>query len=162
MSMQTYFKCRNQQTGAALMVSLVLIFMLSVLGVSAMRNATLENQLASNAAHKELTFQAAESAADSVLAIEDIANEQAVENIICSQDPVSFTLSKLNADSKVETTVELEYGGQSLPPGWSVGGPVSGRRFVVTGESSIPSANTSTRIAQGVIAIGAAQEGVDC
>jgi len=153
---------RRRQSGAALLVSLVLIFMLSVLGISAMQGATLENQLASNAAHKQLTFQAAESAADSVLAIDDITNEQALENIICAPDPVSFDLNKLNANNKVETTVELQYGGQSLPTGWTLGGPVGGRRFVVTGESSIPGASTSTRISQGVVAVGAVQEGVDC
>ncbi len=162
--MNRYMKTsrHHQQSGAALMVSLVLIFMLSVLGVSAMRSATLENQLASNAAHKQLTFQAAESAADSVIAIEDITNEQALENIICSPEPVEFTLNKLNTQNKVATKVELQYGGQSLPTGWTLGGPVGGRRFVVTGESSIPNASTSTRISQGVIAVGAVQEGVDC
>jgi Tfp pilus assembly protein PilX len=162
MNAQLNVMFRRRQSGAALLVSLVLIFMLTVLGISAMRGATLENQLASNASHKQLTFQAAESAADSVLAIDDITNEQALENIICVPDPVKFNLTKLSAENKVETSVELQYGGQSLPTGWTLGGPVGGRRFVVTGESTIPGASTSTRIAQGVVAVGAVQEGVDC
>ena len=152
----------QSQSGAALLVSMVLIFMLSILGIGAMRDATLEGQLASNAVQKEITFQAAESATDTVLAIEDGVSEMAVETTICQETPNQFDLGDLNKASSQETSVQTQYGGQSLPTGWSLGGPIGGRRFVVTGVSTLTTANTSTTIAQGVVAIGAVEAGVEC
>ncbi len=151
----------DNQQGAALMVSMVLIFMLTILGISAMRDSTLEGQLASNSVQKEVTFQSAESATDVILAIEDPINDQAVEAVIC-KEKMEFTMNDLSVPGAQETTVNIEYGGQSLPTGWSLGGPIGGRRFVVSGESSLPGASTGTRISQGVVAIGAVEQGVDC
>ncbi len=151
----------QQQRGAALLVSMVLIFMLTVLGLAAMRDSTLEGQLASNAVHKEVTFQSAESATDIVLAIDDASDDKAIEKVICA-DNTQFDLAQLSRDQVQTTIVTIEYAGQSLPTGWSLGGPVGGRRFIVSGESTLTNANTSTRITQGVVAIGAVDQGVDC
>ena len=151
----------TRQDGAALLVAMVLIFMLSILGIAAMRDSTIEGQLATNSAHKEVSFQSAESASDIILAIEDPANPEAIEAVIC-QDDVTFNKDDLSIPGVQETTVTTEYSGQALPIGWSLGGPVGGRRFVVSGESTLLEADTSTRISQGVIAIGAASAGTDC
>ncbi len=154
-------KIHAQQNGAALLVAMVLIFLLTILGLSAMRDSTLETQLAANAVHKEVSFQSAESATDIVLSIDDPNNEKAIETVICSP-AVEFNLDELSKPEVQTTTVELEYAGQSLPTGWSLGGPIGGRRFVVTGESTLLNAATSTRITQGVVVIGAVQQGVEC
>lgn len=156
-----YVGRQKRQDGAALLVAMVMIFMLTILGISAMRDSTLEGQLAANSVHKEVTFQSAESAADLILSIEDPLNPEAVEQVIC-RDPVKFTKNDLSVPDVQVTTVELEYAGQSLPTGWSFGGPVGGRRFVVSGESTLIEANTSTKITQGVVAIGAVSHGADC
>lgn len=151
----------KSQQGAALMVSMVLIFMLTILGISAMREATLEGQLATNSAQKEITFQSAESATDIILDIEDAENEMSTVSVIC-KPANEFDMNDLSVPDAQATKVTVAYGGQSLPVGWQLGGAISGRRFVVTGESTLEGASTSTTISQGVVALGAAQQGADC
>ena len=55
---------RKQQQGAALIVGLVLLMVLTVLGVSGMNTATLELTMASNAQFHQDAFQAAETGID--------------------------------------------------------------------------------------------------
>jgi len=146
-----------RQQGSVLMVAMIMIFMLSILGVSAMRGASIEGQLASNAVHKEITFQAAESASDAVLAISG-----KLESIICNDTDEALSQNQLGQSSEQITGSVLEYGGRAAAMGYSLGGPVSARRFVVTGTSTLPDVHTSTTIAQGMLLIGAADESGDC
>lgn len=147
----------GRQDGAVLMIAMIMLLMLSVLGVSAMRGATLEGQLASNAVHKEVTFQAAESASDAVLAIDG-----KLESIICSDSEEILLQDALGQSSEQKTQSVLEYAGQAAAIGYSLGGPISARRFVVTGTSSLHDISTSTSIAQGMLLIGAADSSGDC
>jgi len=151
----------SDQQGAALMVSMVLIFMLTILGIASMRDATLEGQLAANSIQKEVTFQSAESSTDIILAIEDPGDARSVEAVIC-KEKTQFKMNDLSEAGVQNTEVTVEYGGQSLPTGWSLGGQIGGRRFDVTGQSSLTGASTGTRISQGIVAIGAVEQGVDC
>jgi type IV pilus assembly protein PilX len=59
-----------RQRGAALIVSMVLLAIITLLSVSAMRNTNLESQIAVNHQFKELSFQAAENALSRVTASE--------------------------------------------------------------------------------------------
>jgi hypothetical protein len=127
------------------MVAMIMIFMLSILGVSAMRGASLEGQLASNSVHKEVTFQAAESASDSVFAIDG-----KLESIICMDTEETLSQNELGQSSDQVTGSILEYGGLTASLGDSVGGAIVTRRFVVTGTSSLPDVHTSTTIVQGM------------
>ena len=146
-----------RERGSVLMVAMIMIFMLSILGVSAMRGASLEGQLASNAVHKEITFQAAESASDAVLAIDG-----KLESIICDDDSQTMAQDALGQSAEQQTESVLEYGGRTAAMGYSLGGPISARRFVVTGTSSLPDVHTSTTIVQGMLLIGAADDSGDC
>lgn len=139
------------------MVAMIMIFMLSILGVSAMRGASIEGQMASNAVHKEITFQAAESASDAVLAISG-----KLESIICNDTTETMSQTALGQSSDQITESVLEYGGRAAALGYSLGGPISARRFVVTGTSTLPGVHTSTSIAQGMLLIGAADGAGDC
>jgi len=142
--------CRpDEQSGAALMVAIVLIFMMTVLGISSMRGATLEGRLADNALQKELTFQAAESSTDLVLAQPNV-----LENMIC-QDDRTIDVPQVNEGAGQITRALIQDGGLTHPIGYELGGPISARRFIVTGSSALPGASTSTEIAQGIVLIGA-------
>jgi Tfp pilus assembly protein PilX len=55
---------RTAERGAALVVGLVLLLVLTVLGVSGMNSATLELVMASNTQSQQLAFQAAETGID--------------------------------------------------------------------------------------------------
>jgi type IV pilus assembly protein PilX len=58
----------KRQRGAALVVGLVLLMVLTVLGVSGMNTATLELTMASNAQFNQDAFQSAETGIDLVIA----------------------------------------------------------------------------------------------
>lgn len=144
----------RRQGGAVLMIAMILIFILSILGVAAMRGASLEGQLASNSVHKEITFQAAESASDSVF-----STDGKLESMICNDEPETLSQNTLGQSANQLTSSVLEYGGQTVALGNSVNGAISYRRFVVTGTSSLPDVNTSTTIVQGMVLTGAANSG---
>jgi Tfp pilus assembly protein PilX len=55
---------RRDERGAALVVGLVLLLVLTVLGVSGMNTATLELVMANNTQSQQLAFQAAETGID--------------------------------------------------------------------------------------------------
>lgn len=53
---------RQQQRGAVLIISLILLVVLTLLGLSAMRNTSLEESMAGNMRAENVAFQAAEAA----------------------------------------------------------------------------------------------------
>lgn len=55
-------RSRSRQGGAALVVGLVLLVVMTLLGISAMRDTTLEEKMAGNLRDSNLAFQAAETA----------------------------------------------------------------------------------------------------
>ncbi|MBX2838165.1 MAG: hypothetical protein KTR35_15005 [Gammaproteobacteria bacterium] len=146
----------NRERGAALLVSMVLIFLLSIIGITSMQNASVENQLATNAIMKDLTFQAAESSTDRAL-----ATPNALETMIC-QPKATTQVAELQQVTNQETHSEIEYGGQAIVPGNSLGGPITARRFIVTGTSNLTDADTQSTVSQGVVLIGASDTGGSC
>ena len=64
------FPCRPraQQTGATLIVGLVLLLVLTVVGVSGMNTATMQISMAANTQYQQDAFQLAEDAIDIALA----------------------------------------------------------------------------------------------
>lgn len=155
--MRTYHPAlKQQQQGAALMISMVLIFLLSIIGVSSMRGASVENQLATNTMWKDMTFQAAESATDRMF-----SENNALENQICQPD-LTTNLPELETTEIQDTEAVISYGGQAIVPGHSLGGPISARRFVVTGRSELVDANTETEISQGIVLVGASDTSGSC
>jgi hypothetical protein len=147
---------QHRQQGAVLMIAMVMIFILSILGISSMRGATLESQLANNSMQKEMTFQSAESSTDVIL-----GREFALRDIIC-KPKVTEVLTDFDQIEEQKTVTTLEDAGRTHPLWYELNGPVSARRFVVTGFSELPAANTSTTIAQGVMLLGASDNSGDC
>ncbi len=62
MTRRQYPNLPVSQSGAALVISLIILTVITVLSVSAMRSTTLETKIAVNQQFKQLSFQAAESA----------------------------------------------------------------------------------------------------
>lgn len=147
----------NRQQGAALIVSLILIFLMSIIGISAMQGATLEGQLANNSIQKELTLHAAEAASNALL-----NTPNSLENSICKSDVKLERYNELEKSAAHVTQATVAYSGKANPVGYSLGGPIGARRFVVTGTSDIASIATGSRVSQGVILIGASDMGAGC
>lgn len=59
--MTTLHKCRSDQGGSALIISLVFLLLLSAVGIASIQNSTLEERMAGNAADKSDAFQMAEA-----------------------------------------------------------------------------------------------------
>jgi len=66
--MNAAFKQRSWQTGATLVVGLILLLVLTVVGVSGMNTATMEVTMAGNTQFQNDAFQMAEDGIDTVLA----------------------------------------------------------------------------------------------
>ncbi len=74
--MQQPLHSRRHQHGAALIVGLILLLVLTILAVSTMRTATLELLMASNAQYKEDAFQTAEAGIE--IALDKLENGDVV------------------------------------------------------------------------------------
>ena len=140
---------RRAERGAALLVAMIMIFMLSLLGVSAMRGSALERQMAVNAILAGDVLQAAESANEVVL--NDRANLTAA--FLASDDHIVVE-APLGADATFDSRVTLRYVGEGNAIGASLNAAQGASsfdalRYVATGDASIASIRTSRRVEQG-------------
>lgn len=140
----------KKQQGGALMVALVLIFMMSVMGISSMRSATLEKRMATNSVHKSTALQAAESATE--LAIGNTTNlTNALNN---SGSEVTATVS-LNANTALTLGATVKYTGMGPPIGFGLGADSGfvAFRFQIKGNSTLSGVNAASEVVQGAYII---------
>lgn len=138
----------SRQRGAALLVALVMIFMMTVLGLTAMRESSLEKRMTTNSVHKSSTFQTAESATD--LIINDSDNLAAAYTQ--AGKAVSMTLPS-PSNVEMSLTGTIEYTGIGPPIGFSWGktggGGFQALRYRIEGESKIVNVQSSSKVRQG-------------
>jgi len=120
----------KRQKGAALVVGLVLMMVLTLLAVSTMRTATLELLMAGNAQYKEKAFQLAETGLrdainqlnQGTLSLDTTVGWQDIGALIGSVD-----------DSGDDYTVDLRFvRAGDPPPSYSEGGEITALYFEVT------------------------------
>lgn len=140
----------HKQQGAALMVSLILIFAVSLMGISNMRSGSLDGRMVTNSIEKELTFQMAESGSDMV-----INDDIALESAICAPDPIAVDVANLDANGAVSTEAEVAYGGETIAIGYSLDSGFTAMRFSATGSATLDASGTTTTVTQGAYIIGA-------
>ncbi len=81
-------RCPVRQRGAALIVSLLILIVLTLIGVSAMSTSSLEEKMASNSRDLNLAFQAAESALkDAERFIDNLASVSAFDGSVAGLYP---------------------------------------------------------------------------
>ncbi|MBX2883505.1 MAG: hypothetical protein KTR32_26355 [Granulosicoccus sp.] len=146
-----------KQKGSALMVAMIMIFVMSLLGVSMMRSSTLGGRMVTNAFEKDLTFQAADSATDFI--VDDKTN---LEAVICKVGAETTDVDSLESGSTLETVVDVSYGGEGIVPGYSLAKGIAMMRFTATGTSTLVESGTSSSISQGVYILGAKSEFGGC
>ncbi|MFK7995331.1 MAG: PilX N-terminal domain-containing pilus assembly protein [Granulosicoccus sp.] len=136
----------RNQLGSALLVAMVMIFMLSLMGVSAMRGSTLEKRMAINAIQSSATFQAAESASE--LALNTPANlSNAYQQGMNTE--LFLEIDEVHENIGMESASVLEYvGDNGLPAGFSVG-IVASVIYVSSGVSAIPAVRSQSTVEQG-------------
>jgi len=137
---------RNAQRGAALMVAMVLIFMMSILGVTAMRESSLEKRMTTNSVHKSKTFQRAESGTDIAIGNEDNLSAAFAAN--GNKLPVPLPTS---SDNGLASSAEIRWVGSGPPVGFSIGsgGGFQALRFVARGAADISAVQSASEVRQG-------------
>jgi type IV pilus assembly protein PilX len=116
--MQHFGTRMNKQKGAALVVGLVLMMVLTILAISTMRTATLELLMAGNAQYKERAFQLAETG------LRDAARQidNGTLNPVPSDDWIGSVTGSID-DSGDEYVVDLRYVREGNPPAGTSNSP---------------------------------------
>jgi len=132
------------QRGAALVVAMVMIFMLSIMGISAMRSSTLEKRMTANAIQSSTTLQAAESATERMFNSAAVLDQAA---------RAPGTIIKVDTDAvrddiAFEQTSEIVYlGGEGGAFGYS--DDFVTLRYIAQGDVRIDSARSRAIVRQG-------------
>jgi type IV pilus assembly protein PilX len=140
----------QRQSGAVLIISLIILLVLTIIGVTAMRSATLEEKMAANSMNHNVTFHAAESAIEN--ALDDTGS---MVQAILSGDTVSVDLDI--GDSSITSSADITYLGSGIAFGFSLGqnsSAFSSYRFDATGTASRSNNGANVSMSQGVRRIG--------
>ena len=134
----------QKQQGATLLVAMVILILVSLIGVTALKNASVEEQMAANLYMKNLTFQASESAVESTI------NDKALlRDTLTNETPQS---KSVDVDIP-HTTAHVSYKSNGLSdctPGNSCG-VFSGARVMITATGQSTDTSTRTRTVHGVV-----------
>jgi len=136
----------TRQRGAALLVGLVLLLVMTILGVSAMSTATLELTMAGNAQAQEDAFQAAEAGIDLAISRGVFSTNEEMELGETSVGNGSVTVKT----RFVETTNVPD---RAFSMGVGVGGSVQAFHFEIVATGKGPRGATSTHH-QGFYVLG--------
>lgn len=137
----------RKQAGGALLIALVMIFMLSILGISAMRGSTLERQMATNSIQKQNAFQAAESATE--VGLNDARN--LTKAFIANGGEVGDVV-EIHESIGMANWMELRYVGEGIADGFSAGSGSNNfiaLRYEVDGFANIDDVRAGSSIRQG-------------
>jgi len=151
--MRTHYA--ERQRGAALLVALVMIFMMTVLGLTAMRESSLEKRMTTNSVHKSSTFQAAESATDLI-----INNEANLTEAFTREGEIVNVALPIPTNTEMELTGSIEYTGHGAPSGFSFGkkGGFQALRYRVQGDAKIVNVQSASKVFQGTYQIVPARD----
>ena len=144
----------RSQRGAALVVGMILLLVLTVLGISGLVTATLELQMAGNAQNQERAFQAAEAGIEDALLDPALSTSWTLANLA---NPSSSTYAAQNRTAYVQgsTTDEFEtrsYYDTSAGPtpvpfgGHSLGTGLEAYHFVTESTGTAPRGSRSTHV----------------
>lgn len=132
---------RHRQRGAALVVGLVLLLILTLLAISGMNTATTELTMAGNAQYQVRAFQAAETGIEQIIAAGNFnpaVNQVLTNQTLQNPDP--------NLADDQYATVTRPRGNTMAPPGFSIGEFTSEHfEIVSTGTSQRNASATHTQ-----------------
>lgn len=151
----------NTQNGGALLVAMILIFMLSIMGISSMKGSTLERRMASNSIQTATTFQSAESTSE--LALNTTGNLDKAISIANFDDVRAgkiFDAAIQKIPTNLQQNIDLENEAQIRFVGY---GPAIGYsdsfaayRFEVRGKATADAIQAEAFVTQGAYRIAPA------
>jgi len=101
-----------RERGSALFIAMILLFMISVMGVTVMQSSSLEHRMATNAIESKAVFQSAESATEEALNSDSNISAAFAAG---TNSSTTVTLS-LDPGSPITSEAELRYVGSGTPP----------------------------------------------
>ena len=148
----------RKQHGAVLMVSLVMLLLMTILGLTAMSSATMEQKMAANSQDINTTLQASESATRAVLGDLSVLGAAMTSNTPVTAD-IKLDSNYSLSNQPVQSNASVVYLGSSPLDGFSLGVTSQGfaaHHFEITGTGTM-SGNIRTQTVQGMFRVGAAQ-----
>ena len=145
----------SRQRGAALVVGLVVLLMLTLLGVSSMNMTSLELRIAGNTQNKNIAFQWADSAAEHIFQRGRDNSTPSRRLDLSNTAPQNFSLNAAG----VTSGINVVYEGTSsaiLCPGISFS--LSCNVYQLTSTSTHTASNASSSIVQGFTTVGVARQ----
>jgi len=159
---------QNRQTGSALIVSLMILLVMTIIGVSSIGTTNLEERMAQNFQNTTVTFQAAESAINKVIEAGNPGGAGASSNpfYVAANDPLVAAINLGIGDASTVVTHDLDpyghisnaalstsstvvYNGGGNCPGMSMG-TITCHYFDITTNATIATIDNSTTHVQGV------------
>ena len=129
----------HRQQGAALVIGLILLVVVTVLAISGMTTATTELAMARNDQVTENSFQAAENGLENALAQNDFT--------AIAGTPTTMPLIQINSSDSV--TAEISYEDSTLVPdkafSLGVGSGIAAYHFIATATATSAAACCATR-----------------
>lgn len=146
--MRLTYKYSRSEHGGALLVSIIMIFMMSILGVSAMRGSTIERRMADNSVVTNKNFQIAESSTE--VSLNEMGN--LAQAIGSNGQSIKVDTEVYNSNA-VTSWADLTFVGGGYQEGNSFGdgnpGTFDSARFVSRGNSQSASVRADSEIHQG-------------
>jgi len=137
---------KRNQTGASLVVALVLISISTLVGVSVLANSNVGTTMVASDKFRVLTSQAAESAYKPVADVDNIA-------LLTASSSAACITSTDSVDAKISVNTELCPYGFGVAEGFRLGEGIPSfqmSHFSIDTESSLDDVNTQSAIFQGV------------
>ncbi len=158
---------KNRQQGVVLIISLLILMVMTLIGISAISNTSMEERMSSNFQQSMVAFQASESTIQNVLIVGNPGGTGAASNpfYAAASDPLVIAmgtglntttttvtknmdpLSKLK--TPLSTTASVSYQGVSqLCPGYGAG--VNCLKFEVNAKTTLDGTDTGPNHVQGL------------
>ncbi len=136
---------KYKQSGAALFVSLMILFLMTIIGLSALNNATTDERMALNMQHQQQVFHAAESSINVVK--RDINSLEEAISTGAPSTPVAY-----NSQADVTASASASYVGCGIPAagfGLGEGGFVT-HEFGINASAALGASSAQANHLQGV------------
>ena len=134
----------KSESGAALVVALILVLVSTLMGVSAMQVSDVENKLVNNNKFRQVAFRAAEAASEQLFTMTNL--------VTLANDATAVVESTSSVDGRVTVAAQLKPFGEGPAAGYSLGGQngFSSMKFVSNATATLDAVDSSSTVVQGV------------
>ena len=142
--MKEQTRSTRRESGAALVVALILVLVSTLMGVSAMQVSDVENKLVNNNKFRQVAFRAAEAASEQLFTMNNL--------ITLANDTTATVESTGSVDGRVTVAASLRPFGEGPAAGYSLGGQngFSSMKFVSNATATLAAVDSSSTVVQGV------------